>query len=352
VRSPSAPASHPKRLRTYAAEGLLLPAAVDPASGYRYYSSEQLAGAGLIDALRQAGIPLAQIRAFLAGPSLDRLDGWAEQLESEATDRRAALDAARVLTAQLAEIVLQPATDKSGEGTMETLHSAGRTETGAVRENNEDVVVSAERLAVVADGMGGHPGGETASGAAAGILEATFVGHAADELTLGIRAANRAIWDRAAGHPELEGMGTTLCAVGLLDDGRLSLAHVGDRRIYLWRAHALTRLTRDHSVTAEMVERGELTADEARGHAHYGVLTCAVGVGPDVVIDSSALRPEPGDRVLLCSDGLFNELSEEEITADLAGNGDLGSVVDALVDKALGRGGHDNVSAVVAQVGS
>jgi PPM family protein phosphatase len=340
-----------KRLRTYAAEGLLVPAAVDSATGYRYYSPGQLSAAQLIDALRQAGMPLGDIRAFLRQPSDAQLDAWAQRLDVDATQRQRGLMIARRLLAGL-----EPAsTYQSSDGRQEVprmmmLQTAGQTETGPIRATNQDVIVATERLAVVADGMGGAPNGELAANAVAGALTAAFTGQSADELQAAIRAANWAIWDRAAADPALEGMGTTVCAIGLLQDGPLAIVHVGDSRAYLWRDQALRQLTRDHSVTAELVRCGDLREEEARGHPHYGVLTRALGVAPEVEIDSAHLAVEVGDRIIVCSDGLLNELPNEEIVSALTRAEDVGSMAEALVRSAVEHGGRDNVSVVVADI--
>jgi len=145
-------------------------------------------------------------------------------------------------------------------------------------------------------------------------------------------------------------MGTTICAVGLLTNGQLALVNVGDSRAYLWHGGALNQLTQDHSVTAELIGRGELREEEAAEHPYYGVLTRALGVGPDVAIDRSTLAVDQGDRIIICSDGLFNELYRAEIASTLAGGGDVASVADNLIDGAITHGGHDNVSVVVAEV--
>ena len=165
-----------KRLRTYAAEGLLAPAAVDPGSGYRYYSPGQLADAKVIDALRQAGVPLADIRAFMRLPSEERLDAWARQLDSDANHRQGALTLARHLLTEKEDPSFPTANPDFKERFMTTLRTAGRTDIGQLRENNEDVIVSSDRLALVADGMGGHPGGEIAANVAAGVIPAVFIG--------------------------------------------------------------------------------------------------------------------------------------------------------------------------------
>jgi DNA-binding transcriptional MerR regulator len=215
-----------KRLRTYAAEGLLAPAAVDPSSGYRYYSPVQLADAQVIDALRKAGVPLADIRTFMRQPSGEQLDDWARQLHTDANHRQRALAVARHLAAS--EVPLfQISNPDSKEEFMTTLRTAGRTDIGQLRENNEDAIVSSDRLALVADGMGGHPGGEIAANAVAGVVPTVFTGRSVDELAAAVRAANWAIRDRAVAQPGLEGMGTTICAAGLLTDGYLALVNAG-----------------------------------------------------------------------------------------------------------------------------
>ncbi len=339
-----------KRLRTYAAEGLLAPAAVDPSSGYRYYSQRQLADAHVIDALRQAGVALAEIRVFMCQPSRDQLDFWARQLQIAVKERQDALALVRELVTGSEDPLFPGATSDSKEGPMTTLRAAGRTDIGLLRECNEDVIVSTGRLLLVADGMGGHPGGEIAANAAAAVVPAVYTGRSVDELEAAVRAANWAIQERAGTQPELEGMGTTICAAGLLPNGHLAVVHVGDSRAYLWREGSLTRLTEDHSITAELIRRGELREDEATGHPHYGVLTRALGVGPDVEIDHTTLPVEEGDRIVVCSDGLFNELSGGDIGHALAGGADIAWIVDSLVNVAIARGGRDNVSVVVAEV--
>jgi serine/threonine protein phosphatase PrpC len=339
-----------KRLRSYAAAGLLVPAAVDASSGYRYYAPGQVRDARLIDTLREAGIPLAAIGALLRDPSVAQLEAWCTQVHVDAELRRKALEQARhLLTADgAAEQVRRP----SGEPTMTTWRAVGRTEVGRVRDSNEDAIVASDRLAVVADGMGGHPGGEVAAALAVSIVQAAYTGRSPDELQAAVRAANRAIWDRAVGSPELEGMGSTMCAVGLTDDGQLAVVNVGDSRAYLMRDGAVRQVTADHSITAEMVRRGDLVAAEVRDHPLRGVITRVLGGGPDVDGDSTVLPARAGDRVCLCSDGLFNELDDEEITAFLAEGAALESTADRLIELALDRGARDNVSVVLAEVGA
>lgn len=339
-----------RRLRTYAEEGLLTPAAVDSGSGYRYYSPCQLSDARVIDALRKADVPLADIHAFMRLPSDERLDAWERQLHSDANHRQKALALARRLLTEREHPSFPTANPDFKERFVTTLRTAGRTEIGQLRENNEDVIVSSDRLALVADGMGGHPGGEIAANVAAGVISAVFMGQSDDELETAVRAANWVIRDRAISQSGLEGMGTTICAAGLLASGQLALVHVGDSRAYLCHEGVLSQLTKDHSVTAELIERGELSEEEAAQHPYYGVLTRALGVAPDVEIDRRTLAVEKGDRLLLCSDGLFNELSVDEIASAAEGAGDPAAIVDTLIEQANAQGGRDNVSVVVAEV--
>jgi PPM family protein phosphatase len=337
-----------KRLRSYAASGLLIPAAVDAASGYRYYAPRQLREAELIDALRGAGMPLADVHEVLRRPSGEQLDTWAKRLADDVIQRRSALDLARRL---LAPAPPAPDSDDTGEkGPVVKLNAASRTETGHVRQTNEDAVLAGHRLVGVADGMGGAPGGEIASALAVTLLQAAFTGRSADELAAGVRAVNRAIWERARASEDLDGMGTTLCAVGLLDDDTLAVVNVGDSRVYLAHDGTLTQLTQDHSVTGELVRRGTLSEAEALRHPHRSVLTRALGAGPDVELDDGAYPAVAGDRILACSDGLFTEVPAEDIAASMAAAGDVRAVADGLVERALSAGARDNVSVVVAEI--
>ncbi|HEV2368500.1 MAG TPA: Stp1/IreP family PP2C-type Ser/Thr phosphatase [Acidimicrobiales bacterium] len=240
--------------------------------------------------------------------------------------------------------------ESGGKEEMPTLKCAARTDIGRERENNEDAVVNRDNLAAVADGMGGAPGGEIASAAAATLVESAFTGSSLDELTAAARAANRTIWDRARTEAGLEGMGTTLCAVGLLETGSLAVVNVGDSRAYLWRGGSLRRLTDDHSITAELLRRGEITEEEAVDHPHRHILTRALGVAPTVEVDGCVHPVQDGDRLVLCTDGLFTEVQEEEIASVMATDHDIAAAKDSLVELALSRGGHDNISVVVADV--
>jgi serine/threonine protein phosphatase PrpC len=340
----------PKRLRNYASAGLLVPAAVDSSSGYRYYAPGQARDARLIDALREAGIALVDIASLLRDPSVATLDAWAAQVHVDAAQRRDALESARrLLTFDAATEQVQQ-TGQAGAAGMTTLRAVGRSDVGQARDSNEDAIVTSGHLAIVADGMGGHPGGEVAAGAAVSIVQASYTGQSIQELEAGVRAANRAIWDRAAAHTELQGMGTTICAVGLTGDGQLAVVNVGDSRAYLVRDGVVRQLTDDHSLTAEMVRRGDLDEAAARDHPLRGVITRVLGGGPDVEADSAALTVGVGDRICLCTDGLFNELLDDEISELLAEGADLDATLDRLIERALELGARDNVSVVLAEV--
>ena len=340
----------PKRLRSYAAGGLLLPAAVDSASGYRYYSPAQLREAGLIDALREAGVPLADIAALLADPSGDRLDAWRKGVERDAAHRQKSLDLAQRLLPIDATSCAPAPDDRSGKESMTKLRTAHRSDIGRIRDTNQDAVASSDNFAVVADGMGGAPSGEIASAVAVALVDAAFSGQSAVELQAGVRAANRAIWDRASASSDLAGMGTTICAAGLTDEGTVAIVNVGDSRAYSLHDGTLTQLTDDHSVTADLVRRGEITEREALDHPHRAVLTRALGVGPDVAIDTFDLDAVEGDRFLLCTDGLFREVSDDEIASLMTATRDLRATADALIALAISAGGSDNVAVVVAEV--
>jgi PPM family protein phosphatase len=340
----------PKRLRSYAAAGLLVPAAIDSSSGYRYYSPGQLREARLIDALRIAGVPLAEIEPLLRDQSSERLDAWARQVEVHAAQRHDALNLARRLLAIDVDSATTGVADHPRKEPMTSLQAAARTDIGRVRDNNEDAVLCLDHIVAVADGMGGHPGGEVASNLALSMLEAAFTGDSLTELEAAVRAANRAISDRAAASRDLEGMGTTLCAIGVIGDGRLAVVNVGDSRAYVMRDSSLRQLTDDHSITGELIRRGELTEQEAVSHPHRSVLTRALGCGPEVDVDGTLHPAAEGDRLLLCTDGLVNEVPENDIPSLMGSTQEVRPVADALVEQALSNGGRDNITVVVADV--
>lgn len=224
-----------------------------------------------------------------------------------------------------------------------------RTEKGRVRSNNQDSYGHRAHLFLVADGMGGHRGGEVASRLAVeSILNAAVGLDPLAELRAGFVAANQAILDHAAVAPECEGMGTTVAAA-ILTSERGYLAHVGDSRIYRCRRGSLELLTRDHSLVEEMVRQGTISAEEARSHPQRSILTRALGTAEATRVEYAEVDLERGDLFLLCTDGLTAEITDPEIEAILAAEGDPSSKADHLVRMADNHGGSDNITVIVVE---
>jgi len=234
------------------------------------------------------------------------------------------------------------------------LRSGSATDVGRVRAVNEDQKLESPTLFAVADGMGGHVGGDVAANTAIDALAHRFnVQPSPNGLVQAVRDANTAVWEKSNSDPDLRGMGTTVTTVGLVNTGegdRLVLANVGDSRAYRLRSGSLEQLTVDHSVAEELVARGELTPAQADIHPHRHILTRALGVGPDVDVDVWEVVPRQGDRIVLCSDGLSNELSNEAITRVLLAHADPQEAAEALVSDANTAGGSDNITVVVVDV--
>ena len=222
------------------------------------------------------------------------------------------------------------------------------TDIGRVREGNEDSFLVEHPLYAVADGMGGHRGGEVASQLALETVE-ELSRRGRGSLAEQIREANRAVFERSAEDRAVTGMGTTLTAVVAEGDG-VHLAHVGDSRAYLLRAGALRQLTRDHTLVDRMVRTGEISEAEAEVHPHRNVLTRALGTEPDVRVDEEDVGLLEGDRLLLCSDGLTNMVAPEQIMAILGSTPDPQDAADRLVRAANRAGGVDNITVVVLDV--
>ena len=237
---------------------------------------------------------------------------------------------------------------------MTSLRSGAATDTGQVRANNQDAVLIAEPVFAVADGMGGHAAGEIASQVAVESLQESEVS-SLDSLVEAVRDANRSVWQRASDEPELHGMGTTLCAIALVagDDGageQIVVVNVGDSRVYQLHDGELTQLTDDHSLVEDLVREGRLSPQEARTHPQRNILTRVLGNDADVEVDSWVVDPHRGDRFLLCSDGLFNEVDDDKIASVLRRLADPEEAANELVTLALQGGGRDNVSVVVVDV--
>ncbi|HWC37735.1 MAG TPA: Stp1/IreP family PP2C-type Ser/Thr phosphatase, partial [Acidimicrobiales bacterium] len=237
---------------------------------------------------------------------------------------------------------------------MIRLRSASATDVGLVRTANQDRAYEGDGLFAVADGMGGHVGGETAAQTAIDAFRTTFAGHpSADGLADAVHAANRAVWDAARAETALRGMGTTLTALALVTvdgDQDLTVVNVGDSRAYLYQDGELSQLTADHSLVEEMVRSGELSAEEAAVHPQRHILTRALGIDSDVEVDVWHVPPHAGDRILLCSDGLINEVDDDEIAAILARHAEPEAAAHSLVAAARDGGGNDNITVVIVDV--
>lgn len=227
------------------------------------------------------------------------------------------------------------------------------TDTGRVRTNNQDSNLVGDDLFAVADGMGGHQGGEVASALAVQTLEAQATQPTIESLKEGIFLANRVIFEKAGSKETLHGMGTTLCALRLVDtdEGQLvAWANVGDSRIYLFRDGTLTQLSEDHSLVQNLVRDGQLTKDAAAVHPQRNIVTRALGIELDVDVDVDVVIPYRGDRYLLCSDGLFDEVDENQIAGVLRRLADPNEASAELVRLANEHGGRDNITALIVEV--
>lgn len=248
---------------------------------------------------------------------------------------------------------------------MTAIRAVAESHVGYVRSNNEDLAVVSSDLVAIADGVGGHLGGEVAARTA---IEELIEGFQRDRTAAGLSAAvqkaNRAIWRRSRVDRRLHGMGTTLTAAALVHGpedepgapSHLALVNIGDSRAYRLdesvpdNSPVLTRLTEDHSVVEEMVRQGELTPAEALVHPHRHILTRVLGMEPEVEIDVWDLELQVGTRFLLCSDGLSNEVTEEDIAGVLADVDEAREAARALVNRALAHGGVDNVTVAIVDV--
>lgn len=222
-----------------------------------------------------------------------------------------------------------------------------RTHQGLVRANNQDNWLAESALYGVADGMGGHKGGETASRVALQVFR-NAIGQKkpdADALRMAVEAANRRVYDMSARDDTLSGMGTTMSMIWQ-DTNRLLIAHVGDSRIYRLREGRLQQITNDHSFVAELVRNNIITPEMAKTHPQRNIITRAVGVDPFVQVDVLQEELLPGDLWLICSDGLHGMVEDEEIQTILS-EMELEDAAERLISRALENGGHDNVTFVL-----
>jgi len=337
-----------KALRRYDELGLLPPALVDPVNGYRYYDPAQVRAARLVAWLRRIGMPLARIREVIAlepGAAAAAIRAYWARVESETAARR---DLAAFLIDQLSTEDVMTSVGTLG------IRYAALTDTGAVRETNQDAVYAGARLLAVADGFGA--GGAGASTAAIEALKPLAPGAlpAAELLNSLHDAAERAahaVRDAVAGSGAPEESGTTLTAM-VWTGSRLGLVHIGDSRAYLLRGGELFRITHDHSLVQSMIDDGSLTEEEAFSHPQRAMLLKVLsgdgpsGSGPDLDVRDAL----PGDRYLLCSDGLSAVVDGGDLARALAGADGPGTAVRALMALAEAAGAPDNVACAVADV--
>jgi len=248
----------------------------------------------------------------------------------------------------------------------EGVQVAGMSDLGCQRENNEDRYSYWEpardeeferkgRLAIVADGMGGHEGGQEASRIAVETIERVYArqtdGDPRLQLLVGFREAHQQIVQYATQHPEFRGMGTTATAIVLVET-RLYYAHIGDSRLYRVRGQQISRLTRDHSYVGRLFENGVISAEEAETHPQRHILTAALGTGPEFTPDTpeQPITLETGDTLVLCTDGLWGPLTDREIQQTVTEN-TPSEACRRLIEMARERGGPDNITLQVLRVG-
>jgi PPM family protein phosphatase len=242
---------------------------------------------------------------------------------------------------------------------------AAATDVGCQRENNEDSYIYWEptedtdfhrkgRLAIVADGMGGHEGGQEASRIAVEAIQAAYEADSGDPqsgLLKGFRQAHDQVIRYASDHLQLRGMGTTATAIAV-NENLLSFAHIGDSRLYRIHGKDISRLTRDHSYVGRLFENGVISAQEAEVHPQRHILTAALGTGPEIPPDTPEhpIQLESGDQLLLCTDGLWGLVSDQEIQRIVSSNG-VAEACGKLIDAAKQRGGPDNITAILLRIG-
>jgi PPM family protein phosphatase len=337
----------PKALRLYDELGLLPPARVDPATGYRFYAPEQLERAQLVAWLRHLGMPLARIREVCeldpATAARQVRAFWAE-IEADTAARR-----------DLATFLVRHLSGK--DPTMSTtsplrIRYAALSDNGLVRESNQDTAYAGSRLLAVADGFGRT--GAPASAAAVEVLkrlesDAIPAGDLLNVLGDAFEEAQQAVRGVASEDPAPHDIGTTLTAM-LWTGSQLALVHIGDTRAYLLRDGELLQITHDHTLVQSMVDEGRITADEATSHPQRSLLARALAGASDAAADIRLHDARQADRYLLCSDGLSSVVATGDLYQVLTTVADPDQAVAELIALANRSGGPDNVSCVVADV--
>jgi PPM family protein phosphatase len=238
-------------------------------------------------------------------------------------------------------------------GQVTQLRWGSATDVGRVRSNNQDCSLVALPLFAVADGMGGHAAGEVASRLALDTLRDSISDQSFESLIAGVKLANTRVFEMSHTDPSMRGMGTTLCALALViidDHERLAVVNVGDSRVYVLQDGALIQVSEDHSLVESMVRQGTITSEQAKVHPQRNILTRALGIDGEVGVDSWEVAPFSGDRYLLCSDGLFNEVTDDRIGEVLSETEDPQEAAEVLVRLANEGGGRDNITVVIVDV--
>lgn len=354
-----------KALRLYDELGLLTPAYVDPRTGYRFYDPAQLEQARLVVWLRRLDMPLAAIRQVCgldAPAAAEQVREFWARTEADLTTRR---DLAAFLIGHLSgkddpmnehgQTAKAVASRTEGDATADdaraaalSVRYAALSDAGLVREGNQDAAYAGGGLLAVADGFGEH--GAPASTAAIEALRRVDAatlrpGDLLNALQDAVHQANEAVHELAGP------TGTTLTAL-LWSGASLALVHIGDSRAYLLRDGDLFQITHDHTLVQSMLDEGRITAEEAASHPQRALLLRALDGAAGPAVDLRLHDARPGDRYLLCSDGLSTVVPQEEVRRVLAGRAEPAQAVRELVDLANAAGGPDNVSCAVALVGA
>ncbi len=341
----------PKALRLYDELGLLRPARVDPDSGYRFYDPAQLERARLVAWLRRLGMPLARIQVVCAlEPAAAAEEVWAYWTQVQAdTARRAELAASLVEHLSGRGAVMSDAVK-----TLE-VRSAARCAIGRVRERNEDAVYAGGGLLAVADGYGREGGGDRVSAAAIEALRpleegagAALAGDPLRALREAVGEANAAVRALAGSGEVPEGAGTTLTAM-LVAGSRLALAHIGDSRAYLVRGGEMVQLTKDHTFVQPLVDEGRLSLREAAAHPQATLLLHSLD-GGEIEVDLQLRAIRPGDRYLVCSDGLHRVVPAETLRETVRAIAGPERLADELIELADRHGGPDNIACAIADI--
>jgi serine/threonine protein phosphatase PrpC len=339
-----------KALRLYDDLGLLTPVRVDPQSGYRFYAPAQLEQARLVAWLRRLGMPLAAIRSVSTLPpatAAAELAAYWDQVEAETAARR-----------ELASFLVGYLSGKDNgmpDNPRETLaiRYAVRSDTGLVREGNQDAAYAGSRLLAVADGLGGHTAGEAASAAVIDALRPLDTqvpsGELLNALGHAVRRAEGVLHDLAAADPSMAGLGTTVTAL-LRSGSRLGLVHIGDTRAYMVRQGEVFQITRDHTLVQSLLDQGKITEDEAPSHPQRMLLIRAIDGQHQHEPDLQFHEARAGDRYLLSSDGLHANVPADAVARVLLTVADPEQAAADLIALAIDHGAPDNVTCIVADI--